>query len=543
MYSDENKVDVRDLQKIWGIKISNPEYNVKINNTVYDRVIIGLNKLYRSHRSFIKLIWKEDDFTKTILDSVDTPLNFRKRYENSADKQIGINDGNEEAPFFRLDYIQFAEFLPKESLYDLKKQIRRFKDSYVSSGNICMPDAELAYEDYARANRNFFETRITHFSINQESDLGKFFSACEIQMESASLSFVLISIRFYVNDKWKNKISDFAVSNTNDYKRFFYLERIKLRDIRVVQEGCIGADIYKEYALACILEEMKFRARTILKRHFEFVTNTMRTSGEVFMFFETNIDANSSKRFWLSIGVFPDICFLSDEYDACITYINNNISCINRSNHKCQDFGGFFHHQIANQYNHIIAFTNIKHACNEQISHINKWMHDCEGKGIELWLHLFQKISTENSYIQRFLGEYNMNNMFSWDFKTQKGNQLFSKEFCDRTNGETQIMNEDIMAIKEIIERRINAEELRDSYKIQHLTYTTNFVSAIFAFIAIVVSIMLNDSAKVKVAELFSVWPVIQMAVAFVLCFLAIRCIIYLFKKPIHLIEKWRIFD
>ena len=542
MLIDDQAVDVKDLSNIWGTEITNPEYNIKINNTLHDKTIIALNNFYLRHRTIISKIWKEDAFTKQYFNfDHDYFKKHRKKYSNAAEKQIDSKDGKSVDPFFNLEYIQFAEFLPKESLYELESQIRKFKDKYISPNNIYFPAIDIVYGDYAKANRYRFDTHLTAFSIDNKSALGTFFSGCDIKMESASLSFVLVSIRFYINEQWKKKISDFAVSGTDDYDRYFHLDRVKIKNVRTLSKGCIGAESFKKYVLSGIYEEIKYRTRKILRQYFEFVTCTMETSSGVFMYFKTNIDKNGSEHFWLSMGVYSFECYLSDEYDACITFIDNNIVCINRFDVK-YEYGDIFQQEVANQFNQVTAFSNIKEACNEQISLINKWMHKCEGKNIDLWLQLWQTFNKKNWHIKRFLCEYNMQNRFEWEFMNRRGDYVFSQEDCERTNTETKIMNEDISSIMSAVDKRINAENLVDSNKMQRQTFVTNYASAIFAVIAIVVSIVLNDKAKNVVSDLLSDWPLLPMVLTILLVAIVLWSVIDVIKTLYRWIEKKFIF-
>lgn len=537
----DNRVDVKDIEKLFGINITNPEYKVSINNSFRDKAMIITNSFYRRHRKFFSKVWKEDILTKNILDADHSWFKkHREEYTNAADKQISTKDGQTEDPFFKTEYIRFSEFLPKESLYDFKNQLKKFKEKYVSSSNIGLLDDEKEYDDLAMANRYRFETQVTGFMIDSRSDLGLFFSSCDIRMESASLSFVLLSIRLYLNEDWIKKTSDFAVNKTNDYDRYYYLDKIKIKNVRTIEKGSMGADVYKKYVLACIFEEMKYRARNILRRYFEFVTRKMNSSSIVFMYIETNIGKNTSGAFWRSIDIYPEACYLSSDYDACISFLGNNIVCINRFDERYNYYGGIFQNEIPEQFNQYIAFLNIKAACNEQISVINKLMRKCQSKTIDIWLELWKKINENYWYIQRFLNEYNINGSLYWEFINSRDDSFLSKDDLDRLNRETKNMNGDISSIMEAIEERISAKNLEDSHELQHQTFVTNFVSAILAFFAIVISIALNDSGKKIVSSLFSQLPIIPVLL-YILCVVIVIYVVFdMIRKVKHFIErKW----
>ena len=100
MLIDDQAVDVKDLSNIWGTEITNPEYNIKINNTLHDKTIIALNNFYLRHRTIISKIWKEDAFTKQYFNfDNDYFKKHRKKYSNAAEKQIDSKDGKSVDPF------------------------------------------------------------------------------------------------------------------------------------------------------------------------------------------------------------------------------------------------------------------------------------------------------------------------------------------------------------------------------------------------------------------------------------------------------------
>jgi hypothetical protein len=86
---------------------------------------------------------------------------------------------------------------------------------------------------------------------------------------------------------------------TEDYYRFFNLNKINHKTVRTVEKGFLGADVYKKYVYSCITEEMKYRARKTIRKYFDFVTNGMKSTSSVFMYYETNIDKNTSDLFIL----------------------------------------------------------------------------------------------------------------------------------------------------------------------------------------------------------------------------------------------------
>ena len=103
-------------------------------------------------------------------------------------------------------------------------------------------------------------------------------------------------------------------------------------------------------------------------------------------------------------------------------------------------------------------------------------------------------------------------------------------------------MNEDISSIMSAVDKRINAENLVDSNKMQRQTFVTNYASAIFAVIAIVVSIVLNDKAKNVVSDLLSDWPLLPMVLTILLVAIVLWSVIDVIKTLYRWIEKKFIF-
>lgn len=543
MILEDEAIDVRDLEQILGITITNPFFRVKINNSFHAKLVIKIRDFYAKYRRFLKRIWKEDYSTALLYNSQHVPF-WKEDKDNSANKQFDVIDEKKLIdPFFNLEYVQFSEFIPKESLYELRKQIQKFKSKYVHPNDFNFYDQERDYEYYAEVNRYDFQTPIAGFMINPSSDLGNFFSKCEINMESASLSFVLISFKMSLNEEWKKKINDICVKRIYNYPRYFYLDKVKLRDARSIEKGAIAGGRCKEILFQCIIEEIKYRTVKILRDNFNLITNDLKASCDSFLYFETNINGNGDRDFWQSMCIYPFHCYFSDQYDACITFIGNNIICINRFNKKYNYYGGLFQSTVGEDYNHLIAYSNIRSVCNEQITDLNKMIHLCKDKKVEIWMALRNKSLKNSHYILRFLREYQMKTDFQWTFRNHDNKWVFSDKYVEHINQELNNTFEDITSTIERIDVRAEEENNKASYDMQHHTFITNFLSAFFAFIAIIISIILNDDSKKRTFAIIETNTFIKYILIGMIGYIVIWIIVKIVKTLIIQIDKKRIIN
>lgn len=513
MYIDDKDiVDAREIKKIFGIDITNPIYKRKVNSSISDKIKIGIYNYCCNNRLLNSSNMSQESETSCSFDIYNI---FEKNQNNKAEPEY--QNGIYVNPFFNVGFIQISEFFPKETVYRLNEKIDNFRLLFSSE------------------NRKE-QTEEAYFPIKRDTSLGELFKACKIKVEEASPTFDIVSFRFYLNDELKQKMNDFAVGNTPDYDRFFGLDKLKVTNSRNAKKGFISGVFYKSYVMTSIYEELKYRVRKELGNEIFLLTNSLDSS-EAFIFIETNISKDSSKIFWQSMNVYPSTLHFVKDINACVTQIGHNIVCIHKA---CEDKDfneGCFDMYASDDFNQIIALENLIENSKKKISIINRWIQNCPKKGIEYWLELRKKVNEMLAYNLRFYEEYNLNIKSEWKYEQNViGTYLKFDKLDDSMKNEIDQIKNNIKLIIKELDERFNEKNIETSYDLQHQTFITNFISAIFAFVAIVIALFGDNDTRTNALKLFISTPHLLKGFIIVVVFIPL---IYIVIGVLAGIIKW----
>lgn len=537
-------IDVRDINSRFEINVKNPHYNIKLNSSLHEKLLVFLNDTYVSKRNILQKVIKEDDGTKYILDSREGVKSFRKEVDNSAGVQINLCTGEEESAFYRPEYIQFDVFVPKVSILNIKQIIKDLLNDFEAPNSYRYDHLGGNFDEYLKTDSLFIYTRVVAFAVKKDTTLGQFFSSCEINISRATASFVRMNFRFNVNKKWGDIVSSIATSNEPDYYYFGNLEKVKLRNFRRIEQSVISGAYSKNYHINCIFEEMKFVARYEMNRYFNlFSSFYAKSENDAFIMIETNVEANMNNSFWHSVGITSFFCYLCQQYrNACITFAGSNMLCIYRKDSSYEDSFEYFKYDIGNELGEFIAFNNMKDNCNYWLTETSRKVKKADNQGIEIWFEMKRKSESESEYLSRFLSEYQMKYESELRFETIEGH-VFALNYEERSNSEIVDLNEKIKLLNDLIDRRLSVKNTLDSFNIQHQTFITNFVSALFAFIAIIISLLANESNKIYMVYLIQSKPLLFAPIILLLLYVLGRFVFSILRKPFVHIKKKKFYS
>lgn len=496
------KIDYQKIENDIDLRLTNSKYRYKLNRGFHERTILILRNAYVKKRGFLSKLWKEDEMDKCILNTADRASNFRREHSNAASKQIDLFTRKEVDPVFSPEYIQFSEPIPKEYVSLFDKRIVKFINKYEDRRSAFNRHQDVDFEYYSQINKAEFMHRVADFNINQDTDLGVIFSACTIQIESISESFVNLIFQFSFNDTRKKRINDLCVNNMSDVFSYSDLSQVKLRNCRKIQKGFFSGSEYKKYALSVFFNEVKYRTRRILYSYFRILSFPLnQNEASAFVYFETNIDGNSDKFFWESIGLIPHHLYFSEGHDSCIvpgSKYSGDIMCIFRRNPHYEDYG-IYKYSVCDCFNRIIAFSNIEEAGNEGRTIVNRWMYESRSFNIDIWLELKKRAEDELRYIERFAKNIKC---FSWNyynFYSMSGAGLFQSEYYEIEKQRFGELEKEINNILEIVDSNVERKNTSASLGIQQTSFVIDCISALLALTAIIISLISNETMTVLI--------------------------------------------
>ena len=494
--NDYSFVDYKDVENITGIRFSNPKYMRNVKRSVKERFFIFLCDLYKKHRNFLCKIWKESDELKSYLDLT------RREYNddsNAASLQHNQSTGSMEEPYCYLERIHFAEVLPKGQVDIFERHFQTFvnknrRESIYSIDN----DLDLDYIEMVCKSR--FEHLLASFAIDEKTNLGKVFDYCRVSAESMSDSFIKIVFDFGLNEKYKGAISKVCVGNIEKYRTYFSMRRVRFRNLRFLTKGYYSEYAYKKCILESLINEVKFCARKEVVKKLGVLDYPGESNEyKAFLFFETNVDKNSDRKFWESIGVDKERCFFSDFADACICYSLNNSSdilCIYKKNKdfKCADI---FKGDVANCFNNPLAYSHVQQNCMFSLTRINKWIQKCKNDSLSIWMTLYTKADKALELVEKFYEEYSFKDgcvQEMWTFESLSEKKITFDDYDSFISKEIHNNQKNIRLIKKTISEKMNTKNTIVSMGIQKLSVVIGLASAIISFFAIFLTLVGNEA-------------------------------------------------
>ena len=314
------RVDFDEFYQEFGIKVTNPVYRNEALPAKH-KIMIALREKYIKHRNVYRRIFREKESEEFMLDS--------GNYESSgyeincsAEPQYNCKTGEKIEPFIELEAIEIVDILPKEFLLEFKKKIQRMlKGKYVYGFN---HTEETNVDIYKKVHNSFFKFSAATLAFKPGCEFSRYASRLNIEMLSLSSSFVGIVYRFWINEEWKDKINKLCVSDRAKHEFYSGIENLRWYQFRRIGKGANPGNIYKEKILAVLLEEIKYRLAEELHKDFRSVIFSMNNKPIAFNVFKTNIDGNSSKEFWNSIGIEARFCDFINGQDACINSLHQH---------------------------------------------------------------------------------------------------------------------------------------------------------------------------------------------------------------------------
>lgn len=519
------QVDLDEFYQEFEIKVTNPIHR-KDALPAKHKIMIALREKYLKHRNVYKRIFREKQSEEFMLSS--NSYESRSYEINcSAEPQHDCKTGEKIEPYIELEAIEIVDILPKEFLPEFQKEIQRMvKGNYVDGFN---HTEETNIDVYKKVHDSFFRFSAASLSFKPGCNFSRYASGLNIEMLSLSSSFVGLVYRFWINEEWKEKINNLCVSDRAKHEYYSGMEKLRWHQFRRIGKGTNPGNIYKEKMLAALLEEIKYRLAEELHKDFKMVIFSMNKKPIAFNVFKTNIDGNSSKEFWKSIGIEARFCNFLKGQDACINPLhrdNLDLDYIYKRNKNDRYDSECVAYDIVENFVEYLCVVGVKNAIEDQITQISVWIQRGQKANLDTWLQI--KSATDNSlmYATRFVNEFKSRGYLDpndYDVRTGANIAMNAVENLDKTVEHCKKLIDDTVLV---VDSNVEARNSTSSYRIQKTTFYTNLCSAIFALIAIAISLLSDEVRNMAIA-----WMSNSMIVKFILCVAILISVGYMLKS------------
>lgn len=248
-----------------------------------------------------------------------------------------------------------------------------------------------------------------------------------------------------------------------------------------------------------------------------------------FNVFKTNIDGNSSKEFWNSIGIEARFCNFINGQDACINSLhqdNVKLDYIYKRNKNDRYDSECFAHNIVERFIEYLCVVGVKNAIEDQITQISVWIQRGQNANLDTWLQI--KLDTDNSlmYATRFVNEFKSRGYLEpseYNVGTGKNIAMNAVENLDKTVEHCKKLIDDTVLV---VNSHVEARNSTLSYRMQKTSFYLNLCSAIFALIAIIISLLSDDVKNVEIGYMSD-----KVTIRFILYLAIVISVLYMVKS------------
>lgn len=492
------QVDLDEFYQEFEIKITNPIHRNDALPAKY-KIMIALREKYLKHRNVYKRIFREKQSEEFMLNS-NSYESRNYEIKCSAEPQYDCKTGEKIEPYIELEAIEIVDILPKEFLPAFQKKIQRMvKENYVDGFN---HTEETNVNVYKKVHNSYFRFSAASLSFRPGCEFSRYASGLNIEMVSLSSSFVGLVYRFWINKDWKDKINNLCIKDRAKHEFYSGMERLRWHQFRRIGKGINPGNIYKEKMLAALLEEIKYRLAKELHKEFQMVIFSMNEKAIAFNIFKTNIDGNSSKEFWKSIGIEARFCNFLKGQDACINPLhreNLDLDYIYKRNKKDRYDSECVAYDIVERFVEYLCVVGLKNAIEDQITQISVWIQRGQKANLDTWLQI--KSGTDNSlmYATRFVNEFKSRGYLDpsdYDVGTGATIAKNAVENLDKTVEHCKKLIDDTVLV---VNSNVEARNGTLSYRMQKTSFYLNLCSAIFALIAIIISLLSDEVRNIAI--------------------------------------------
>lgn len=517
--------EYRELEKKYGIEINYPGMcRIDIRTKIMTKFCWIYVALREKTKNIIPLTQNEELYAE-----------FRKKPSMRAEDNSPLNAKDS---FYENKYIHMFDFIPKENMGKLEKEIENLQKKYTSMamgvGNQCERIAEL---------KSFVPGRFVmptySLGIKKDSSLYEYISAIYIGFQELTTSLNTVLYTVVLNKELVEKLNNIYIDNIGEH---YLLETLNLKWYQFYKMGwsAYSGSEYKRGFINACLRSIKWNVVQGLKKHITFYLVDNEEILPSVNVFKTNIDGNSSPKFWNSIGVSsPRRCDYYKRGSACINWSSESGDI----DYIYMDLRGqglqkhIFPMDIRYYYSQYLVRNTI---VNQTYARVGKYMETCDFYNrmhykLRKWLAYKAKMEKELLCYKRFYNEQEENMYDSSEFNQafisimEEDNisitEKLIKEQFKKTNKASEVLNQAIKYIDTNIEYRSSTE----NFKIQKETLLLTFISMSVATLALMATCMGNEEISGFLVDKFK-WVLIIMGGILGVC-IVIRLAKWLYRK------------
>lgn len=518
----EIKFDYTKIEQKYGITVECPRNNkVTFKNKCMTKMRNLYAKIREKTKNKIPLTKKEEIY-----------LGAEKGFE-----RLRKNDKpfiETEHPYYKIEFIHMIDYIPKENMERFRKEINKFKKKH---GGFAYPTDETETEKLGEFMPGCFIKNQYSIGIKETSPVHKYISSIYIGFQelTTSLNTVIYTIQIQ-----KNIVETINEIFLAEFKDYYYWDDNNLKWFEFWKMGwayCAG-DIYKQTFINDYVKSLKWKVLKILRK-----TLTVYLAGENEVLpsvtaYETNIDGNTSPRFWYSINVkSPKSCDFFKDHSGCINWENReeSLDYIYRKTGRKDWF--VLPKDIRYYYSqYLIRNTIIK----STYAKVGKYMATINSFNIKYhplkkWLAFKTDAEKETLYYKRFYNEQKsaMYDSSDFDYIFENINNgiegSISKNMIKRQCEAVQNAGEVLKQTLEYIDTNIEYRSSTENYRIQRNTLNITFLSMIVATLALVISCITNESVCLY---LLNNWvQIVKGVIVVLIVWIIARIIINKFRK------------
>lgn len=485
----EYKFDFKDLEEKYDFKINYPGmYRRSIKTFLMQKSFDIYITLRKSVTYIFPFVFKEEKYNSY---RIKHPI---KRGSNSPE--------NVETSFYNNEFIHMYDFIPKENMVRLVKEINQLTKKHVNGRGGIGGEGEktLSLKSFVPSG---FQMPTYSLGIKEQSPLYSYISEIYIGFQELTTSINTVLYSVVLNKSLIEKLNNICIDDIDD---FFVLEPLNLKWYEFYKMGysTYSGNLYKKEFINACIRSIKWNVICLLKRYITFYLIKDKEVLPSVNVYHTNIDGNRNAQFWESIQIErPEFCDFMKDGTACINWSKSigNVDYIYKSTYKHESYELIYPMDIRYFYSQFLVRGTI---IQQTYSRIEKCMEICDKYNmhhikLKKWLAYKAEIERQNIYYKRFYNESKKEMYDASDFK-----EMFIIHTGDERSITEQLIEEQYQkaeeastALKQMldyIDTNIEYRSSIENYKIQSRTLVFTFISMAVATLALVVTCMTNDN-------------------------------------------------
>lgn len=438
-----------------------------------------------------------------------------------------------EHPYYKIEFVHMFDYIPKEGMDKFSKEINKFKKEHIGGEFPVDEDAIAMLGEFIPGS---FLQPLYSLGIKETSPLYKYISSIYIGFQelTTSLNTVIYTIQFK-----ENIVEALNEIFLDEFEDYYYWDDSNLKWYEFWKMGwsSYAGDAYKQAFINDCIKSLKWNVLKIFRE-----TLTIYLAGEDKILpsvnvYKTNIDGNSSQRFWYSINVrSPKYCDFFQDHSGCINWANEEgeLEYIYREDGR-KNFSSvpmdirYYYSQylirdaiLKDTYTKVGKYMGIINAYNTKYHPLKRWLSfkvDAE-KGVLYYKRFYNELKNAMFDTSDFAHEFQ---------NYSKNKDSISKRKIEEQHEELKEAGEVLKQTMEYINTNIESRNSSENYRIQRQTLTLTFLSMTVATLALVVSCITNKDAY---SFILSNWMhMVKLVILVFVIWIVIRTIISKFRK------------